>query len=321
VAALALLGIAGLLDQTSERDVPDYRQLAAADVADGAFVRQVEQHWGDGTLIFQLPYVPFPEQRPVSRMADYDHLRPFLHSRALRWSYGAIRGGRSDEWQRQVAAGDPDELLGRLALAGFGAVYVDRRGYTDAGEQIVGALADRLGAPLVGPGGRLALFDLRPYAATLRGSVSVAEWAAKRAAALAVVRPVWKSGVWPWEGAGERSWRWARATAELELENGSPDVRDFDVEMVVATGRPGEADLRLESPVWTETFRVSEHPRRIVRRLTIPPGRVPLRLVCDAPPLQLLQDPRPMVFRLERFRVLGRLAVSAEAARAKSSSE
>ena len=54
-------------------------------------------------MVFQLPYVPFPENPPVQQMSDYDHLRGALHSRTLKWSYPTMRGRWGDTWQRAIA--------------------------------------------------------------------------------------------------------------------------------------------------------------------------------------------------------------------------
>ncbi len=61
-------------------------------------------------------------------MQAYDHARAYLHSRTLAWSWGAI-AGRHGNWQAEVAWLSPPEMLRRLALAGFAAVWIDRLGW------------------------------------------------------------------------------------------------------------------------------------------------------------------------------------------------
>src|SRR5262249_14253134 len=88
----------GAFDQTTSADVPPYAQLAATYKSDAALVDLMQRRFSGGSMVFELPYVPFPEWPPVHRMLDYELVRPYLHSTDLRWSYGAMRG-RPQDWQ------------------------------------------------------------------------------------------------------------------------------------------------------------------------------------------------------------------------------
>ena len=59
---------------------------------DAAFVADTEDALGSSASIFRFPYVPFPENPPVVGMTDYDHLRGYVHSDTLHWSYGGAKG-------------------------------------------------------------------------------------------------------------------------------------------------------------------------------------------------------------------------------------
>jgi hypothetical protein len=157
--ALCLVLAIGVLDQTSSASVPPYRTLAADWRSDEAFVRGIDARLPEGALVFQLPYVPFPETPPVNRMADYDELRGYLHSDDLRWSYGAVKG-RSDP--NAALATEPVPALVRdVAAAGFAGIYVDRFGYADQAAKLESELAAATGTkPLVSGNGRLSFFEL-----------------------------------------------------------------------------------------------------------------------------------------------------------------
>lgn len=110
-------------------------------------------------MVFQLPYVPFPENPPVNRMVDYDGLRGYLHSDDLRWSYGAIRG-RNDP-NAALAAEPTPALVKDVAAAGFAGIYVDRFAYADQAAKLEAELAATLGTkPLVSENGRFSFFQL-----------------------------------------------------------------------------------------------------------------------------------------------------------------
>jgi phosphoglycerol transferase len=145
--------------------MPPYQELKADFNSDATFVRKIEATVPSHTMIFQLPYIPFPESPPVNRMVDYDHLRGYLHSKDLCWSYGAMKGSKVDRWQRDTAGKPTEEMLSKLRAAGFGGIYIDRFGYADGGVRLESELARALNAtPLVSPNQRLLFFSLAPEA-------------------------------------------------------------------------------------------------------------------------------------------------------------
>jgi phosphoglycerol transferase len=172
---LATLLAAGILDQTSRAYVPDYARLRKAYRQDAAFVAAIEKRLPAGAMIFQLPYVAFPEYPAVHELNDYELFRGYLHSKRLRWSYGAIKGRSGDQWQKTVAVQPLAEMLRTLALAGFSGVYVDRRGYSDGASALETGLAHLLATdPLVSADGTRVFFDMTPYIERLQSSP--AEW-------------------------------------------------------------------------------------------------------------------------------------------------
>jgi hypothetical protein len=161
LAALAAVLVVGFLDQTSDGIVPPYGSTEAAWRSDGDFVRSIEGRLPSRAMVFQLPYMPFPEAGNLQRMSDYDHAKPYLHSSRLRWSYGAMRG-RSADWAARFKDAPISELLPELRRRGFRGIEVDRFGYADNGGSVEADLRRRLGEqPLVSPDMRLVFFALR----------------------------------------------------------------------------------------------------------------------------------------------------------------
>lgn len=160
-AGLAALTVFGVWDQTPTSAVPDYLALRRTYEADAVFVRTIEASLPAGAAVFQLPYVPFPEApRDLARTGPYDHLRPYLHSRRLCWSFGGVKGREADRWYRETACQSPPELIRSLAGAGFGGVWVDTSGYADGCAACVAELHRLLGTPLTDDGRRVAFFPL-----------------------------------------------------------------------------------------------------------------------------------------------------------------
>lgn len=157
VALATVLVVVAVLDQTSPSMAIDFGGLSAVYENDDDFVAKVEASVPPGSMIFQLPYVPFPENPPVGEMPDYEHLKAYLHSKTLRWSYGAVRGREADIWQRQVSGLPAAEFVAAIESRGFKGVWVNRNGGDAMEQQIQEVLGVQ---PLVSADGRLAFYRI-----------------------------------------------------------------------------------------------------------------------------------------------------------------
>jgi hypothetical protein len=156
----------GVADQTNNTFffVPEYEKIKSEYRSDSDFVKQIEASLPARSMIFQLPYVQFPESPMVNKLVDYELFKGYLHSKALRWSYGAIREEDADLWQRSVAAKPVSEFVADISRAGFAGIYINRDGYADNGAEIEAELTSLLGAPpIVSRKGNLIFFNLKDY--------------------------------------------------------------------------------------------------------------------------------------------------------------
>ncbi len=163
ILVLGVVLVAGIYDQTSTTFffVPEYDKIKNEYQSDREFVSSIEASLPAGAMIFQLPYMPFPESPPLHKMFDHDLFKAYLHSKSLRWSYGAINGETEDLWQRSVAAKPVAEFVEGISSAGFRGIYLNRDGYADGGAQLEGELTSFLGTPpLVSRKGNLSFFKL-----------------------------------------------------------------------------------------------------------------------------------------------------------------
>ncbi len=154
--------VVGMLDQTSPASVPDYAGIAARYRADDAFVRRVEGRLPKGVSVLQLPYMGYPEPGgDVVGMREYDPLVGYLHSRSLRWSYGAMKGRPTDLLLKRLSELPAPELVREARAQGFSAVWVDCAGFADGGAAVRQELSSLTsGTPLVSPDARYAVFRL-----------------------------------------------------------------------------------------------------------------------------------------------------------------
>jgi phosphoglycerol transferase len=182
--ALGAVLVFGVWDQTSDSYIPPYRATARQWRSDERFVREIEARLPSGAGVFVLPYVPFPEGYPETPVSDqvatyatkYEPLRGYLHSRHLRWSYGAIKG-RAADWPAALAGQPLPYVLAAAGSAGFTGLWVDPAGFEPAvAVRLRKALLAILGeSGLKSPDGDLWFYDLRPYLARLARSHSVPE--------------------------------------------------------------------------------------------------------------------------------------------------
>jgi phosphoglycerol transferase len=90
-------------------------------------------------------------------MTDYEHLKGYLHSSTLRWSYGGVKG-RDGDWQKSLPE-DPKLLVAELEQLNFQGIWINRNGYEDRGALLIDQLSS-LGLELVIKDPNLLVFGL-----------------------------------------------------------------------------------------------------------------------------------------------------------------
>jgi hypothetical protein len=160
IVALWSVTALGLFDQIPPLLVPDHARDAVSFQSDREFIAAVEKALPPGAMVFQLPQHTFPEFGRRFQMYDYSLFRGYLHSRKLRWSYGALRG-REAEVHGLLALQSPPKLVDTLVSTGFSGVYIDRKGYEDNGQELIQALLRKIPQqPIANRDGSLLLFRL-----------------------------------------------------------------------------------------------------------------------------------------------------------------
>ena len=305
LAALALIG--GILDQTTPAYVPNYipdhAETKAEYLSDEEFVNRIEASVPAGAMIFQLPYIRFPEQEEVQQMVDYDHFRGYVHSKNLRWSYGAMRNREDDRVQERVAALPGEEFVQALAFGGFSGIYVDRHGYQDGGVGKESELENILQTkPLISPNGRLLFFNLTDYTGRLRQKYSESEWQKKKELSFHPLLIDWAGGFSALESGPSKTWRWSSKEGELHIRNISQQPRTIRLEMLFATAYERMDDMVITGLI-SEQLKVNSHPSFYSKVVTVPPGEAVIKFSCSAPRAYAPLDTRFLVFRIEDFKM------------------
>lgn len=145
-AALALIAVVALFDQLPRRNLAAEAFEKTLYDGDARMAAELEAAIPGGA-IFQLPLAEYPEGKPVGPLEPYELLRFYVHSKTLRFSYGAHKGRGDDLWQREILELPWPEALSRLRQLDFSAIAVYGRAYPDRGAALVAEIEAAGGGP------------------------------------------------------------------------------------------------------------------------------------------------------------------------------
>jgi len=298
-ACLAIVLAVGVLDQTGSSVAPAYKADAAEYLTDARFVYAIQHQLPAGAGVFQLPYVPFPENPPVNRMEDYAELIGYVHSTRLRWSYGQLKGLPSD-WESAIVNQPLALMLAEVSAAGFKGIYVDTFGYNDGGTALIPALSNTLGVkPLVSSDGRLYFFNMALYDQRLRQRYSGAQIVQLATSALYPLQMSFGSGFYGLEAQGANSWHWALQSSSLDLFNPGKTARSVNFTATAATELVKRSSLVVEYPGnMTVHTAVNSHGTTLSAHLTLAPGHNEVRFLTNAPLAQYSGNTRELALQI-----------------------
>ena len=171
VPLIALPIAALVLALTFVDAVLPFRSAYADSVGKGSFNTQEAREYAthvnaaipERCGVLQLPYMGYPETGGVGDINDYDHFWVSITNPNKGWSYGAIKLTDSGIWSGQLPDVPNDDQVALLRGAGFCAIHVDRRGWSDdQAAMVITNLTDRFGPPLASANkGDWEMFDIR----------------------------------------------------------------------------------------------------------------------------------------------------------------
>ncbi len=98
---------------------------------DKVLVEKIEAQMPEGGMIYQLPFMVFPESPAVFTMPIYGLSRPYLHSTKLKWSYGCMNGRECSDIYSAFSKKTELEQFLLVQEYGFAGLTIDRRGFAD----------------------------------------------------------------------------------------------------------------------------------------------------------------------------------------------
>lgn len=134
----------GLLDQTPAH-MFYYEEAAAAYETDAQWIQSIDALLEDGAMVYQMPYMQYPENGAIQNMQDYSHFVGYIHSDSIRWSYGTVVGRETDQWQRTLQTMPLAEEIQTIQNAGFAGIYIDWNAYLPDERQEIEACFQSMG--------------------------------------------------------------------------------------------------------------------------------------------------------------------------------
>ncbi len=286
--------------------------------ADGEFFGAVEEVMMPATpehqpMIFQLPYVPWPESPPTHQLASYEQARGYMHSTNLRWSFGCMKGRETDEWYRQTTAYPPELMLEHLAAAGFEGLFLDKRGYSPGrADPIIAQLRRSLGGArqVVHADGNQIFFDIRDHRNWLRSQHGPGGWERRTETELNRVKILWLHGFISFEEPGyENRKRWGSKSTLAIFVNDTTETVTVKAKFHLRTSAKDPMELNIRGgELWTDDFTLDNSPISknsvpIERTFVVPPGRHSVRFTATPPATHASNDPRGMLFFIDQMKL------------------
>ena len=303
-ALLCLLLIGGILDQTSPAFIPDYNSTKQQYFIHQQFVNSIEEKMPAGSMIFQLPYVQYLGWGVTSdRVPLYSEVIPYLHSKKLKWSYGAMVNRKGDLWQRTVSGLPLEEQVNRLSYAGFSGILVDMEGYKKSDQNITRELHDILRTePLVSADKRYYFFNMSGFNLKLKSGLGEEKWDYRVNETLNPLVFEWTNGFSILQGSPDSNLRWCGPTGELHITNPSSEYRTISFETTFVTGYPEDSSLIIHSASFTDEITINSSGTVYHKTLSLPPGESTISFSCNAKGI-ISQVKRTLIFNLKNFKI------------------
>ncbi len=133
--------------------------------SDKNFIHRIEEDLisSNNKKVLQLPHMSSPESYTIHRLGEYKQVVGFLHSDQIKWSYGGIKGSKSDKWIMQLTQLPIQEQVKILKSSGFDGIYIDRRGYKDEAKSLEKDLSRILNTkPIIDKSNTKLFFKMKP---------------------------------------------------------------------------------------------------------------------------------------------------------------
>jgi hypothetical protein len=255
--------------------------------SDAAFVNELERRLPAGAMIFQLPVADFPAGWDVRRKFNpCEQFRPYVVSHRLRFSYGDDKGREQEFWQQQIVSLPPDEMVRLLQEYGFSAICINRNGYKDHAERLIGDLRSDTRSSMINSdlNDLCCIFITRSVKPTLPplGPAFYGKWYEPES-----------------DEAGHR-WRWSYGSSSLEIDNSAGRSAQQELSFQLVSTVPREVRISFNGRPISANLVAPTRPLSVSHLvLTLHDGINSLSFDTDVPATRASEkDPRYICFGL-----------------------
>jgi phosphoglycerol transferase len=276
----------GLWDQTPHSpSADDIRRIHQQVADDGRIALSLESKLPHA-MIFQLPATGYPEVGPVEKMLDYEHFRPYLQSRTLRFSYGSHKGRTRERWQSEVMQFGAAPAVAALEQYGFATILINKKAYPDRATSLLADLQSADRSQILCESDDLIGIALHPVADPLLPAEFDRDW-------------------YGLEGAPADNWRWSKGDAKLILYNPRPKPDKIRVSFLAGALQTRQLHVYAAGQrVFGGTLDPARPEQTVELALSLGPGRNEISFRSDKPPTPPGSgDPRPLAFCIRNFKL------------------
>lgn len=224
-----LLIIIGIFDQTNVYR-PPFQDIKNELESDKRFIEKIEKEHSN-SFIFQLPYKKFPETEPINKIVDYDLLNPYIYSKTIKLTYGAMKGRIGDTWNSEINSLSTIDLINELVILDFDGIYIDRFGYLDNGQKIEDEIKKITSKdPIISENNRLSFFDLSNYKKIYLKNFSNEEVSQLKEKILYPILINLNEGCYETEKNQNQSWQWCQKQGIINIYNYSSSDKLVQIE-------------------------------------------------------------------------------------------
>ncbi|MBU3625047.1 hypothetical protein ICN48_02170 [Polynucleobacter sp. JS-Safj-400b-B2] len=289
--ALSLcISVFALFDQVPKGVIGQNPELIKSFYVEKKFYKDLEDLVPPGSVIYQYPYVQFPESAELYKEGYYSYFKPYLQTIGISWSYGAIKGRPADFWNNAISTLDPNERVKSLRKSGFSGVLVNTDACKNGCIDMLQALksVSRFD-PLISPDGVNVFYPIQP-------------------ARLPEITP--KLSYIPADGfyglesnRNGESWSWAGANAKLLVYNFSKDPVKAVFEARISVVNSSKLSIDNRSTLQEIAF-IPNEEQRVTLEFQLAPGKNIIAFNTGMPPVEIKPDPRKFGFRLSSIRIV-----------------
>ena len=256
-------------------------------VSDGRLVSMMESRLPARAIVFQLPVHDYPEVGPIGEMGDYEHFRPYLQSRSLRFSYGSHKGRTRERWQAEAMQFGPAMFVTTLENYGFSAVLINKKAYEDRAASLL--------LDLRAAGRSEALVETADLISVLLHPVEHP-----------VLPPEFDEKNWELpEGGATEHWRWSTGNARIILHNAASNAKMVHLTFSLGSMKPRFVEIYAGSEkVYGSSLDPTRPPDPVALTLSLKPGPTELNFRTDrTAELPGNGDSRKLAFNLRNFTI------------------